>query len=115
MSKTSYCFPAFCRLKNSQQIQEVLGCARKYKERNLSIFIKPNNLDHSRLAIIIAAKHVSKAVDRNRIKRIIRENFRLNHDKIKGNDIIIFGYRGIENLSNTELQQCLTKAWQKLL
>lgn len=113
--KPSYCFPPLFRLRNGAQIQEVLCCAKKHKERNLSVFIKPNDLNHLRLAVIIANKHVSKAVHRNRIKRIVRENLRLNQDKIKGNDIIVFGYRGIENLTNTELKQCITNSWQKLL
>ena len=112
-TKPTYSFPASFRLKNGAQIQEVLANARKYRDRNLSIFIKHNVLGHPRLAIIIANKNVAKAVQRNRLKRLIRESFRLNQDKIKGNDIIVFGYRGIETLTNFELQQCLIKNWQK--
>jgi ribonuclease P protein component len=111
--KSAYNFPSIFRLKNGAEIQDVLAYGKKYRERNLSIFIKPNILGYPRLAIIIASKYVAKAVDRNRLKRVIRESFRLNQDKIKGNDIIVFGYRGIENLTNFELQQCLEKNWQK--
>ena len=112
-TKPAYNFPSSFRLKNGDQIQEVLVRAKKYKDRSLSIFIKSNSLGHPRLAIIIAKKNVANAVERNRVKRLIRESFRLNQDKIKGNDIIVFGYRGVETLTNSELQQCLVKNWQK--
>lgn len=116
MSKTkyAYCFPASFKLKNNAQIRDVFNHAKKYQDRNWSFFVKPNRLNHPRLAIIITNKQVSKAAIRNRLKRIIRENFRLNQDKIKDNDIIAFGYKGIEKLTNKELMQCLTKNWQRL-
>lgn len=110
---STYSFPSSFRLKNGAQIQEVLSGAKKYREHNLSVFIKPNFLEHPRLAVIIAKKNVGSAVKRNRLKRLTRESFRLNQDKIKGNDIIVFGYRGIENLTNASLRQCLIKNWQK--
>jgi ribonuclease P protein component len=115
MPKTAsvYSFPSSFRLKNGAQIQAVLSGARKYRDYSLSVFIKPNSLEHPRLAIVIAKKNVASAVKRNRLKRLTRESFRLNQDKIKGNDIIVFGYRGIENLSNSKLRQCLVKNWQK--
>jgi ribonuclease P protein component len=110
---STYSFPSSFRLKNGFQIQEALSGARKYRDHSLSVFIKPNSLEYPRLAMVIARKNVGSAVKRNRLKRLIRESFRLNQDKIKGNDIIIFGYRGIEILTNSELRQCLIKNWQK--
>jgi ribonuclease P protein component len=112
--ETTFKFPSSFRLKNSAQIQKILACAKKYRYPNLSVFIASNILKYPRLAIIISRKNVAKAVERNRIKRLIRESFRLNQDKITSNDIIVFGYRGINALTNFELQQCLIKIWQKL-
>jgi ribonuclease P protein component len=113
--KSSYSFPASFRLKSDEEIKAVLAYAKKYWYRSLSVFVTPNTLEHPRLAIVISKRYVAKAVARNRLKRIIRESFRLNQDKITSNDIIIFGYRGIATLTNSELEQCLLKNWQKLV
>lgn len=113
MIKPAYKFPAFLRLRDSSQIKDVLENAKKYRDNNLSVFVKPNDLDYPRLAVIIANKYVAKAVQRNRIKRLVRESFRLNQSQITGYDIVVFGYRGIENFSNIKLLQCLIKNWQR--
>ncbi|MCV2508569.1 MAG: ribonuclease P protein component [Candidatus Lightella neohaematopini] len=40
-----------------------------------------NNLNYSRIGIIVPKKNIKKSFQRNRIKRLIREYFRLNvHD-----------------------------------
>ena len=50
----------------------------------------PNNLGYSRLGIAVSKKLFPSAVRRNRIKRLIREAFRLNKRQLpKGLDLIV--------------------------
>lgn len=63
---------------------------------------------------MIAKRNVKLAIDRNRIKRIIKECARLNQERIKGNDILVIGYKGVDKLSNQELTACLEKKWRQL-
>lgn len=44
----------------------------------LRVHAKPNNLGYSRLGLIVAKKIARRAVVRNKVKRIIREAFRIN-------------------------------------
>ncbi len=44
----------------------------------LQIYAKPNNTNYSRLGLIVAKKVARRAVDRNRVKRLLREFFRVN-------------------------------------
>jgi len=61
----------------------------------LKMHIMPNGLEHSRLGIVIS-RAVKKAVTRNRLKRLIREAFRLNKHRLpKGTDFIVIP-RGTE-------------------
>ena len=53
------------------------------------LFFRPNGLPHSRLGITVPAR-VGKAVLRNRLKRRLREAFRLNRvDLPRGWDILV--------------------------
>lgn len=44
----------------------------------LQIYAKPNNINCPRLGLIVAKKIARRAVDRNRVKRLLREFFRVN-------------------------------------
>jgi ribonuclease P protein component len=55
----------------------------------LTVFAKANGLDHPRLGLTVP-RRVGKAVVRNRIKRLLREAFRLmRHDWPGGYDIVV--------------------------
>ena len=56
-------------------------------------FIK-NNLEYSRVAVVVSTHVSKKATDRNRIKRQIREVIRLNFDKIGSSFDIVFSVSG---------------------
>ncbi len=42
------------------------------------MYAKPNQFDYSRLGLIVAKKVARRAVMRNRVKRLLREMFRIN-------------------------------------
>lgn len=51
----------------------------------------------ARLGILVSRKHAAAAVERNRIKRCIREAFRLEQEAIGGIDVLVrppYGMRG---------------------
>ena len=56
--------------------------------RFLVLYYKKNNIGHNRLGITVSKK-VGCAVVRNRVRRLVKENFRLNEEKVaEGFDII---------------------------
>lgn len=67
-----------------------------------------------RIGLVVAKKKVRRAHERNRVKRISRESFRLNQYQLVGLDIVVMPKLGIEQLSNKELHQQLNVAWKKL-
>lgn len=76
-------------IKNRKDLERLHFLGKKTTLRNLKIvFLKKGN-DFNRLAVSINKKQ-GNAVLRNRAKRLIKEVFRLNKDKIKnGYDILI--------------------------
>ncbi|EKE83362.1 RNase P protein component [Idiomarina xiamenensis 10-D-4] len=74
----------------------------------------PNQQGQARIGVVIGKKRAKRAVDRNRIKRQIRESFRLKQYKIPAFDIVIIAKSGITDLNNDELRRLLDKLWSKL-
>jgi ribonuclease P protein component len=86
----------------------------KVSHKNLLLLATKNNLKHDRLGLIIAKKHVRLAVQRNRIKRVIREVFRNHPSQSPGLDIIVLARKGADQLDNASLSSILRLQWQKL-
>lgn len=63
---------------------------------------------------MIGKKSVKLAVERNRIKRQIRESFRLNQVNLTGWDIVVVARKGLGDLENGELAQQFGKLWKRL-
>ena len=79
-----------------------------------TLLAKPNNLSNPRIGLTVAKKHVKKAVQRNRIKRLSRECFRLNQHKFDNIDVVLMVKKGIDERSNEEITQQLEKLLLKI-
>jgi ribonuclease P protein component len=75
---------------------------------------KPDN-ESGRLGLVIAKKNVKLASQRNRIKRLIRESFRLRQNELKELDIVVLARRGLDQKNNTQISDELTRLWNALL
>lgn len=69
----------------------------------------------ARLGLAISKKTVSKASQRNRIKRQIRESFRHEQHKLLDIDIVVMAKRGLDNRSENEMRQSLQQHWARLV
>jgi len=84
-----FSFPKKERLLKRKDFVNVNQSGRRIKSKNFLIILKKNTFSFSRLGITVSKK-IGKAVKRNRIKRLVREFFRLNKSKLpKGYDISI--------------------------
>ena len=62
----------------------------------------------------VAKKHLKRAVDRNRVKRVIRESFRLKHHNLAKVDVVVLVKRGIEANEKRGLRSSLETLWRDL-
>ena len=67
----------------------------------------------SRLGVIVAKKNVRRANQRNRVKRVVREYFRLN-PLPEPTDLVFLARHGVADKSNAELRTDLAVIWKKL-
>jgi ribonuclease P protein component len=88
-SALSSCFPRSHRLSGKLRFSAVYDAKVKTSKSPLVAYSLPNTLGHPRLGISIS-RHVGSAPKRNRIKRLLREAFRLHpHDLPVGYDLVI--------------------------
>jgi len=62
----------------------------------------------------IAKKKAKRAVDRNRIKRIIRESFRENQHLLAGLDIVVLNKPDAASANNRQLRASIDAIWLEL-
>jgi len=77
----------------------------------LDLLAAPNGLDYPRLGLIVPKKIIATAVGRNRVKRLIRESFRLHQTELVGLDVVARIKSKIEEVGLKEslqsgLKQC---------
>ncbi len=94
----------------SRIFQEPARAATPY----FTLLAKPNDVGHPRLGLTVAKKRCKKAYQRNRIKRLARESFRLNRHKLDNIDIVLMVKTGVDEQSNAEISKQLTKMWRKV-
>ena len=86
----------------------------KVSSRNLLLLARKNRLSCSRLGLVISKKNVGHAVERNRIKRLCREVFRLDSGGFENTDIVLIARKGLGNLDNQLIFQLLESHFSKL-
>lgn len=112
---TEFAFRKQHRLLTSPQFQAVFANAPyRASHQHLLVLSRANGLDYGRLGLVIGKKNIKKAVDRNRVKRLIRESFRHHQSLLKGLDVIVIARRGLDGLDNPSMTRTLAKQWQRI-
>jgi len=110
-----YSFGTELRLRCAADYKGVFdGALFKVHQPHFLFLAKITEQPNSRLGLVVAKKKVRRAHERNRIKRLARESFRLNQHEIDDLDIVVMPKLGIESVSNAELYAQLQIAWSKL-
>jgi ribonuclease P protein component len=112
-AKAGYGFPKLLHLRSPAEFEAVYHPRMRESRGPLTIYALPNSLGHPRLGLSTSRK-VGNAVRRNRIRRLLREAFRLlQHDFPRGYDIVIVP-RPHEPLLLADYQRILSAALVKL-
>ncbi len=81
---------------------------------NLTLLAIPNHLNHPRLGFAVSKKAAKLAVQRNQVKRVVRESFRLRQNDLPNVDIVVIGKGGVGKLGKPELHEMVTQLWHRL-
>ena len=110
----NYSYSRELRLLTPANFSNVFKNQLRAGSPQLTILACVNEFEHPRLGLAVPKKQVKLAVDRNKIKRVLRENFRLNQHDLPAIDMVVMVKSGIDKLDNKEINQQLSKIWRKI-
>ncbi len=108
------CFSRQSKLLTKHDYGRVFDANTIRASNRYALFLAlPNQQQCSRLGLVVAKKHVRTAVQRNRVKRVVREFFR-NQDSWPPIDVVFLARANIGTLTNHDIQRQLVSLWQRL-
>jgi ribonuclease P protein component len=102
------------RLRTAADYDAVFSKPLRNRDRYFLLLTRENTQTHSRLGLIVSKKRIRKAVSRNRVKRIIRDSFRLHQHQLPAVDVILLAYQSADKADSRELRFSLDRHWKKL-
>ena len=107
-------FPHSAKLSQPSHYQRVFGDpAYKVSNHAFLLLAVSTTERSSRVGIIVAKKHIRRATRRNRIKRLVREQFRLK-PFLTSLDLIVLARSAADRLDNQGVRRELDTLWQQL-
>lgn len=77
------------RLTRPAEFARVFAENQRARTDSLLILARPNELGHARLGMVISKRMLPRAVDRNRVRRCVRETFRQLLPQLPACDFVV--------------------------
>jgi ribonuclease P protein component len=108
-------FPRTARLTRPGEFKRLFAQGQRQTDACFAVLALDTGQSTARLGLVVPRRLQRRAVDRNRIRRVVREHFRFNSQRLPAMDIIVMVREGLKNQSNTALRHSLDRHWQKLI
>ena len=114
LSRAGESFPRTSRLTRAADYRSVFQANTRVSDDCFTLLVALRDTTQSRLGLAVSKKQIKRAVDRNRIKRIIRQSFRLHQNQLPGVDVVVMVRCKILQLSNREVFSRLHNLWGRI-
>jgi len=102
------------RLHQPAEFRDVKRHGKRFADAYFSLSVLANHEARPRLGLSIATRTFGTAVERNRIKRLTRESFRLNQHSLPPVDVTVSARDAARHASPSDLRASLAKLWQSI-
>jgi len=107
-------FPRPARLLSGKDFDRVYALRQRVSDGYFSINYAPAATGAPRLGLSVGAKMAGNAVSRNRVKRTIRESFRLHRATLPPLDLVVGARALARTAHNARLRESLAELWKKI-
>lgn len=102
----------FDMIKKDKEFKYIYHKGNSFANKKLVIYYIKNNTNNLKIGISISKK-VGKAVTRNRLRRLIKENIRLNENIKTGYSIILLARIGSDDLDFHTMNSSMNHLFRK--
>lgn len=113
MDDGAHSFASARRLSTAADYGRVFRRAARSRDRYFTVLARENTHGAPRLGLAISRKCARRAVDRNRIKRVVRESFRRAAPQLAAVDFVVMGQAGVAAAPNPALFESLARHWPR--
>ncbi|CAJ2376982.1 MAG: ribonuclease P protein component [Gammaproteobacteria bacterium] len=106
-------FARAMRLTDGAQFAAVFERRARAHDAHFSAHVAPNELGHARIGLAVSRRVSKKAVERNRLKRVMRESFRFHLRALGAADYVVVAKAGAAAQPNGALRDELRRLWGK--
>jgi ribonuclease P protein component len=78
------------------------------------VIARPNDLGHARLGLAVGVKSAGNAVNRNRIKRVVREAFRRRQQELPSVDMVVNARPAAGKATNSQIDASVSALWARI-
>jgi ribonuclease P protein component len=101
------------RIKKSSHFRFVYNRGKSLSDENIVLYFSKNGKNINRIGLSVSKK-VGKSVTRNRVRRLIKESYRINKDKFKkGYDLVFIARVRSSKAKFADIQRSLIKVMSK--
>jgi len=109
-----FCLPRAARLLKPGDFAALRGRSRRIGMSHFLAEILATDLPTCRLGQAVSRRVSKRAVDRNRIKRVVRDSYRLVRASLPAHDILLVARPSAVQQTNAILRADLARLWQRL-
>jgi ribonuclease P protein component len=106
--------PAQRRLRRKSDFEAAYARGRRFGNGFFAVTAMPNDIGGPRLGLAVSVKNAGSSVERNRIRRTIRESFRLHQHELPPVDLVVSARARARDTAGAELRASLSALWQKV-
>ena len=106
--------PARLRVRHKRDFDVAYARGRRMGDGFFSVTVMRNDVGAPRLGLAVAVKVAGGAVSRNRLRRIIRESFRLHQHELPAADLVVSARTSARTAAASALRESLAALWKKV-
>jgi ribonuclease P protein component len=102
------------RLRRKLEFDTMHARGRRLGNEFFGLIWRANESDGPRLGLAVSVKVAGSGVERNRIRRAVRESFRLHQHDLPAVDVVVSARPRIRGAANGELRASLQALWNEV-